>query len=71
IYLTMISEMNDKFWTPYPTGRVLPEQVLPMFGRLCSLILLTNLYINKANHNYPFSIFNSQLIISNVFADKI
>jgi len=40
----MISEMNDKFWTPYPTGRVLPEQVLPMFGRLCSLILLTNLY---------------------------
>ncbi len=59
-----------------PAGRVLPghvhpKQVLPMFGRLCSLILLTNLYINKANHNYPFSIFNSQLIISNVFADKI
>ena len=35
-----------------PAGRVLPEQVLPrcvhpMFGRLCSLILLTNLYSNN------------------------
>ncbi len=37
-----------------PAGRVLPEQVLPrcvhpMFGRLCSLILLTNLLNLRMN----------------------